>query len=76
MHTSGIENDVVDGSIDQDGEIARVSGGKKFSGGVAATESVEDGAAEFGAVNVIEGEAVEGRDAGVEKAVPHRSLPS
>lgn len=55
--------------MDQDGDLLRVSGSKKLGRGVATAKAVEDGAAKFGAVNMVIGEAIKRGDTSIKKAV-------
>lgn len=75
QHTCGIKNNILNSGINQDSELVGVGSGQKFGGSVAAAEAVEDGAAKFGAVNMIVGEAIERGDTNIQKTVSESSLP-
>ena len=75
QHTCSIKYNVLDSGINQDGELVGVGGGQKFSSSVTAAEAVEDGAAKFGAVKMIVGEAIERGDANIQKTVSESCLP-
>lgn len=74
-HTCGIKYNILNSGINQNGESMRVGGGQEFGGGVAATEAVKNGAAKFGAVEMIVGEAIERGNTNIQKTVSESSLP-
>lgn len=75
QHTCSIKHNIEDSGINQDSKLVGVSSGQKFGGSVTAAETVEDGAAKFGAIEMIIGEAIERRDANIQKTVSESSLP-
>nr|ACR36433.1 unknown [Zea mays] len=69
------EEDPGDGSVEEHGEPPGARVAEEVGGGVALAAAVEDGAPDLGARDVVEGEAVVGRDAGLEQRVAERGLP-
>jgi hypothetical protein len=69
------EEDPGDGGVEQHGEAPRARVAEEVGGSVPLAAVVEDGAADLGAHDVVEREAVVRGDAGLEERVAERGLP-